>query len=111
MWGFDLWEWVLGRGGAVAVWGLGCGWVLINQRSLSTSKSKQSKKYIQNLKIFQQWQQLMAWGFQFGVGDYGFVLNCILGCGGCGGYVVVAVGCWQQCLSCKYYFNVYEILF
>ena len=111
MWDFDLWEWVLGRGGAVAAWGLGCGWVLINQRSLSTSKSKQSKKYIQNLKIFQQWQQLMAWGFQFGVGDYGFVLNCILGCGGCGGYVVVAVGCWQQCLSCKYYFNVYEILF
>ena len=94
MWGFDLWEWVLGRGGAVAAWGLGCGWVLINQRSLSTSKSKQSKKYIQNLKIFQQWQQLMAWGFQFGVGDYGFVLNCILGCGGCGGCVVVAVGCW-----------------
>ena len=92
--GFDLWEWVLGRGGVVAAWGLGCGWVLINQRSLSTSKPKQSKKYIQNLKNFQQWQRLMAWGFQFGVGDYGFVLNCILGCGGCGGCVVVAVGCW-----------------
>ena len=29
MWGFDLWEWVLGRGGAVAAWGHGCGWVLI----------------------------------------------------------------------------------
>ena len=29
MWGFDLWEWVLGRGGAVAVWGRGCGWVMI----------------------------------------------------------------------------------
>ena len=100
MWGFDLWEWVLGRGGVVAAWGLGCGWVLINQRSLSTSKSKQSKKYIQNLKIFQQWQQLMAWGFQFGVGDYGFVLNIVLGCGGCGGCVVVFVGCWQQCGGC-----------
>ena len=25
MWGFDLWEWVLGRGGAVAVWGRGYG--------------------------------------------------------------------------------------
>ena len=25
----------------------------------------------------------------------GFVLNCVLGCGGCGGCVVVAVGCWQ----------------
>ena len=32
MWGFDLWEWVLGRGGAVAAWGRGCDWVLINQR-------------------------------------------------------------------------------
>ena len=31
---------------------------------------------------------------------YGFVLNCVLGCGGCGGYVVVAVGCWQQCRGC-----------
>ena len=29
MWGFDLWEWVLGRDGAVAAWGRGCGWVLI----------------------------------------------------------------------------------
>ena len=58
--GFDLWEWVLGRGGVVAAWGLGCGWVLINQRSLSASKPKQSKKHIQNLKIFQQWQRLMA---------------------------------------------------
>ena len=29
MWGFDLWEWVLGRGGAVVAWGHGCGWVLI----------------------------------------------------------------------------------
>ena len=30
----------LGRGGAVAAWGRGCGWVLINQRSLSASKPK-----------------------------------------------------------------------
>ena len=44
---------------------------------------------------------------------YEFVLNCVLGCGGCGGYVVVAVSCWQQCdvcwlclISYKYYFNV-----
>ena len=44
--GFDLWEWVLGRGGAVAEWGRGCGWVLINQISLSASKPKQSKKHI-----------------------------------------------------------------
>ena len=95
MWGFDLWEWVLGRGGAMATWGRGYGWVLINQRSLSASKPKQSKKHIQNLKIFQQWQRLMAWGFRFGVGYEG-----------CGGCVVVAVGCWQQCVSCKYYFNV-----
>ena len=29
VWGFDLWEWVLGRGGVVATWGRGCGWVLI----------------------------------------------------------------------------------
>ena len=29
MWGFDLWEWVLGRGGVVAAWGRGCGRVLI----------------------------------------------------------------------------------
>ena len=25
VWGFDLWEWVLGRGVAVAAWGRGCG--------------------------------------------------------------------------------------
>ena len=31
---------------------------------------------------------------------YGFVLNCVLGSGGCGGCVVVAVGCWQQCGGC-----------
>ena len=31
---------------------------------------------------------------------YGFVLNCVLGCGGCGGCVVVVVGCWQQCGVC-----------
>ena len=29
MWGFDLWEWVLDCGGAVAAWGHGRGWVLI----------------------------------------------------------------------------------
>ena len=28
----------------------------------------------------------------------GFVLNCVLGCGGCGGCVVVAVGCLQWLL-------------
>ena len=32
VWGFDLWEWVLGHGGAVAAWGRGCGWVLILRR-------------------------------------------------------------------------------
>ena len=58
----------MGRGGAVAAWGRGYGWVLINQRSLFASKPKQSKKHIQNLKIFQQWQRLTAWGFRFGVG-------------------------------------------
>ena len=25
---------------------------------------------------------------------YGFVLNCVLGCGGRSGCVVVAIGCW-----------------
>ena len=25
---------------------------------------------------------------------YGFVLNCVLGCGGCTGCVVVAIGWW-----------------
>ena len=30
----------LGRDGAVAAWGRGCGWVLINQRSFSDSKPK-----------------------------------------------------------------------
>ena len=25
----------------------------------------------------------------------GFALSCVFGCGGCGGCVVVAVGCWQ----------------
>ena len=29
VWGFDLWEWVLGHGVAMAAWGRGCGWVLI----------------------------------------------------------------------------------
>ena len=29
VWGFDLWEWVLGRGGAMATWDRGCGRVLI----------------------------------------------------------------------------------
>ena len=28
-----------------------------------------------------------------------------------GGCAMVAVGCWQQCVSCKYYFNVQKILF
>ena len=34
MWGFDLWEWVLGRGVAVAAWGRDCGWVLILLRAV-----------------------------------------------------------------------------
>ena len=34
VWGFDLWEWVLGHGGAVAAWGCGCGWVLILLRAV-----------------------------------------------------------------------------
>ena len=40
----------------------------------------------------------------------GFALSCVFGCGGCGGCVVVAVGCWQMAVDCvdecKYYFNV-----
>lgn len=28
---------------------------------------------------------------------YGFVLNCVSGCGGCSGRVVMAIGCWQLC--------------
>ena len=30
----------------------------------------------------------------------GFALSCVFGCGGCGGYVVVAVGCWQRTVDC-----------
>ena len=53
---------------------------------------------------------------------YGFVLNCVLGCGGCSGCVVVVVGCvvvvtmiFLDCvwlvvniilMYCIYYFNV-----
>ena len=46
--------------------------------------------------------------FKVGVSDlvlvgYGFFffLNCILGCGGCGVCVVVAVGWWQLCGGCS----------
>ena len=28
---------------------------------------------------------------------YEFLLNCVLGCAGCGGFAVMAVGCWQLC--------------
>ena len=34
VWGFDLWEWVLGCGVAVAAWGRDCGWVLILLRAV-----------------------------------------------------------------------------
>ena len=34
VWGFDLWEWVLGCGGAVAAWSRGCGWVFILLRAV-----------------------------------------------------------------------------
>ena len=30
----------------------------------------------------------------------GFALSCVFGCGGCGGCVVVAVGCWQRAVDC-----------
>ena len=30
----------------------------------------------------------------------GFALSCVFGCGGCGGCVVVAVGCWQRVVDC-----------
>ena len=30
----------------------------------------------------------------------GFALSCVFGCGGCGGCVVVAVGCWQMAVDC-----------
>ena len=26
---------------------------------------------------------------------FGFALSCVFACGGCGGCVVVVVGCWQ----------------
>ena len=50
---------------------------------------------------------------------YGFVLNCVLGCRGCGGgcWLSAAIdyvwysGCWLCLMSCKYYFNVLYILF
>ena len=103
VWGFDLWEWVLGRGGVAVAWGCGCGWVLINQRSLFASKPKQSKKHIQNLKIFQQWQRLTAFydkPIQKIPHSKLSFRTCVLGCGGCGGCVVVVVSCWQQCGGC-----------
>ena len=74
------------------------------------------------------WVQMVLVGFGSDGGGwvqmgYGFVLNCVLGCGGCGGCVVVAIGCWQLyggcdsdfprlCLmSYKYYFSVlYNII-
>ena len=31
---------------------------------------------------------------------FGCSLSCVFGCGGCGGCVVVAIGCWQQCGGC-----------
>ena len=46
------------------------------------------------------WVQMVLVGFGSDGGGwvqmgYGFVLNCVLGCGGCGGcVVVVAIGCW-----------------
>ena len=48
---------------------------------------------------------MVLWVVGPGVSDlvlmgYGFVLNCVLGCGGCGGYVVVVVSCWHQCGGC-----------
>ena len=46
----------------------------------------------------------MGWGLAarfVGVGIWlGFALSCVFGCGGCGGYVVVAVGCWQRAVDC-----------
>ena len=29
-----------------------------------------------------------------------FALSCVFGCRGCGGCVVVAVGCWQRAVGC-----------
>ena len=40
---------------------------------------------------------LDLFGLGFGWDLFGFALSCVFGCGGCGGCVVVAVGCWQQC--------------
>ena len=39
-------------------------------------------------------------GLGFGWDLLGFALSCVFGCGGCGGCVVEAVGCWQQCDGC-----------
>ena len=45
-----------------------------------------------------------GWGLAVGfvwVGIWlGFALSCVFGCGGCGGCVVVAVGCWQRAIDC-----------
>ena len=38
----------------------------------------------------------------------GFALSCVFGCGGYGGCVVVAVGCWQRTVDCV---DEKEILF
>ena len=30
----------------------------------------------------------------------GFALSCVFGCEGCGGCVVMVVGCWQMAVDC-----------
>ena len=42
-----------------------------------------------------------VWLDFFWVGIWlGFALSCVFGCRGCGGCVVVAVGCWQRAVDC-----------
>ena len=45
-----------------------------------------------------------GWGLAAGfvwVGIWlGFALSCVFGYRGCGGCVVVAVGCWQRAVDC-----------
>ena len=52
--------------------------------------------------MFPIWYFFKVAVFDLVLVGYGFFfLNCILGCGGCGVCVVVAIGWWQLCGGCS----------